>query len=200
MEQGWEEAGKSVGHGPFARVNARYSTSVTCVHEGAVWSHSNADDTMPVAWPVDVALLPTFALSIMLGSAKIFTPQHKQKMQRCNFHPTARQKMQSCNFHTTAPPKIQQTHILHASTQTHPGTYLREVWVLVRVVVVPEELCGPQVLLNHLDLGLITPCWAHQTQSVTHWPRDDSTLNAKPAHFVTSFSSDCYVVLCWLVE
>ena len=121
----------------------------------------------------------------MLGSTTIFTPQNRS----C-----------SAAIFTPQQTKIQQTHILHASTQTHPGTYLREVGVLVRVIVVPEELCGPQVLLNHLDLGLITPCWAHQTQSVTHWQTDDSMLNAKPAHFFTSFSSDCYVVLCWLVE
>ena len=188
MEQGWEEAGKPVGHGPLALVNARYSSSVTCMHEGAAWSRSNADDTMPVVWPVDVALLPTSALSTMLGSITIFTPQHKQKMQRCNFHATADRKIQDTQ--------------LHASVQTyvHIRAYLREVGVLVRVIVVPEELRGPQVLLDHLDLGLVTPCWAHQTQSVTHWPTEDSTLNAKPAHFFTSFSSDCYVVLCWLVE
>jgi len=50
MEQGWEEAGKPVGHSPFALVNAHYSSSVIRAHKGAVRSHSNADDTMPVVW------------------------------------------------------------------------------------------------------------------------------------------------------
>ena len=80
--------------------------------------------------------------SIMFGSAVIFTPQLTQKLQRCNFHTTAH-----TSYYT----------LLH--THTHTGTsYLREDRVLVRVVVVPEELRGPQVLLDHLDLGLVTPC------------------------------------------